>query len=213
MGWKSKKKEGKESTQIPLIRSGPRQKEKSKTCQVVEDGLNMLILLNKTSSLRSLSIGYADLSCAEALLHEKDQLYQPVSPRQNLEAFHFQFLLSHTLPRAPCWPLRMASTDRGVPKGFSSQECAWNWLAKLLASIFWAIYCCSEVFQVSTCFRCNCWYILGTLLQRTGNDGLYPSDDRVLGGKGMWARMAPQMCQRHTVNYLPKHSTKYFCSL
>lgn len=112
----------------------------------------------------------------------------------------------------PCWPLRMASTDRGVPKQFSSRECAWSW-PKLLANIFWAIYCCSEVFQVSMCFRCNYWYILGTLLQGTGNDGLYPSDHRVLGVEGMQAQMAPQRCQRHTGNYLPKHNTKYLCSL
>lgn len=87
---------------MPLIWSGQRRKGKSKTSQVEEDGLNMLILLNKTSSLRSSSIGYADLACTGALFQEKDQFYQLVSLWQNLEAFHFQFLHSHTLQRAPC---------------------------------------------------------------------------------------------------------------
>lgn len=109
-GPKIRTKEGKENTQVLLIWSSPRRKEKSETSQVEEDGLNML---NKTSSLRSLSIGFADLACTGALLQEKDQFYQLISLGQNLQAFHFQFLHSHTPQRAPRWPLRMASTDRG----------------------------------------------------------------------------------------------------
>lgn len=56
-----------------------------------------------------------------------------------------------------------------LPRNLPEASCA-----RLLASIFWAIYCSPEVFQVSLGFRCNGWSVLGTLLQGAGNESLYP---------------------------------------
>lgn len=183
---------------------------------VVDDGWNVMILLKKLAPQRVFSIRdtnhwpllpWGPTSCKRSVLPTS----LSVAELEGLSLLipTFSHATDSTALTSEQHQHRPGGTQ-GVhlPRNLPEASCA-----RLLASIFWAIYCSPEVFQVSLGFRCNGWSVLGTLLQGAGNASLYPSDYRVSRGKGMWARMAPPRCQRHTGNYVQNHNTKYSCSL